>query len=74
MWVNSIDILSRPPQFHPHPGGGVGWQWGVGGEAAYHGKSLVTAKMRPFLCQLSASQTSPSEHFLHEIKYVAFCA
>jgi hypothetical protein len=23
--------LSRLPHFRPHPGGGVGWQWGLGG-------------------------------------------
>jgi hypothetical protein len=25
-----IYYLSRPPHFRPHPGGGVGWQWGWG--------------------------------------------
>ncbi len=35
------------------------------------GESPLTAKMRPFIRRLSASQTS--EHFLPEIKDVAFC-
>jgi len=32
--------LSRPPHFRPHPGGGVWWQWEVGG------KPLNRAKVR----------------------------
>jgi hypothetical protein len=35
------------------------------------GKNLFTAKLRLFICCLSASQTS--EHFLPEVKDVAFC-
>jgi hypothetical protein len=27
-----VSHLSRLQHFHPHPGGGVGWQWGVGGK------------------------------------------
>ncbi len=46
-------------------GGSGGW-----GEAAKQGESLFTAKMRPFIRRLSASQIS--EHFLPEIKDVAF--
>ncbi len=38
-------------------GGSGGW-----GKAAKQGENPFTAKMRPFICQLSASQTS--EHFL----------
>jgi hypothetical protein len=48
-------------------GGSGGW----GGEAAKQGKSLFMAKIRRFICRLSASQIS--EHFLPEIKDVAFC-
>ncbi len=40
------------------------------GKAAKQGESLFTAKMRPFICPLSASRTS--EHFLPETKDVAF--
>jgi hypothetical protein len=62
--------LSRPQHFRPHPGGG-GWvAVGGGGKAAIQGKSPFTAKIRPFICRLSASQTS--EHFLPEIKNVGF--
>jgi hypothetical protein len=35
---------------------------GGGGKAAEQGKSLFMAKIRPFICRLSASQSS--EHFL----------
>jgi hypothetical protein len=35
---------------------------GGGGKAAKQGENLFMAKMRPFICRLSASQTS--EHFL----------
>jgi hypothetical protein len=35
---------------------------GGGGKAAKQGKYQFTAKTRPFICQLPASQTS--EHFL----------
>jgi hypothetical protein len=35
-----IYLLSQPPHFCPHPGGGVGRQWGVGG------KQLNRAKVR----------------------------
>ncbi len=35
------------------------------------GESPLTAKLQPFICRLSASHTS--EHFLPEIKDVAFC-
>ncbi len=30
MGNNSVCYLSRLPHFCPHPGGGVGWPWGVG--------------------------------------------
>jgi hypothetical protein len=43
---------------------------GGGGIAANQGKSPFTAKMRLFICQLSASQTS--KHFLLETKDVGF--
>ncbi len=51
----------------------VGGGWvavGGRGKAAKQGKSPFTAKIRPFIHQLLASQTS--EHFLLEIKDVAF--
>ncbi len=50
-----------------------GGQVAVGGgwKAAKQGKSPFTAKIRLFIRLLSASQTS--EHFLPEIKDVAFC-
>ncbi len=35
-----VSHLSGPQHFHHHPGGGVGWQWGVGG------KPLNRAKVR----------------------------
>ncbi len=38
--TNWIYYLSWPPHFRPHPGGGVGWQGGVGGK-------LQTGKNRP---------------------------
>ncbi len=44
---------------------------GGGGKAAKQGKSLFTAKIQPFIRRLSASKIS--EHFLPEIKDVAFC-
>ncbi len=42
----SIYHLSRPPHFHPHPGGGVGWQGGWGdscqtGQKSVHGKKTA---------------------------------
>ncbi len=49
--------------------GGLGGSGG-GGKAAKQGESPFTAKMRPFICRLSASQTS--EHFLPETKDVGF--
>jgi hypothetical protein len=49
----------------------VGWvAVGGGGKAAKQGKSPFTAKKRPFIRRLPASQTS--EHFLSYIKDVAF--
>jgi hypothetical protein len=44
---------------------------GGGGEAAKQGESPFSAKMRPFIRRLLASQTS--EHLLPKIKDVAFC-
>jgi hypothetical protein len=35
-----VSRLSRPQHFRPHPGGGVGWQWGLGR------KTLNRAKVR----------------------------
>jgi hypothetical protein len=64
-----VSHLSQPQQFCPHPGGGVGWQWGGGGKAAKQGEIPFTAKMQLFIRHLSASQTS--EHFLPWIKDVA---
>ncbi len=43
---------------------------GGGGKAAKQGKSPFTAKIRPFICRLSASQAS--EHFLPYTKDVEF--
>ncbi len=43
---------------------------GGGGKAAKQGENPFTAKMRPFICRLSASQAS--EHFLPETKVVGF--
>ncbi len=39
-YAGCVSHLSRQQHFHPHPGGGVGWQWGVGG------KPLNRAKIR----------------------------
>jgi hypothetical protein len=43
---------------------------GGGGKATKEDKSPFTVKIRPFICRLSASQTS--ELFLPEIKDVAY--
>jgi hypothetical protein len=60
-----------PAAFSPTPRWG-GWvAVGGGGKAAKQGESHFMAKMRLFLRRLLTSQTS--EHFLSEIKDVAFC-
>jgi hypothetical protein len=69
MLDNSIDPFSRTPHFCPHPGGGLGGSGGWG-KATEQGESPFTAKMRPFIRRLLASQTS--QHFLLKIKDVAF--
>jgi hypothetical protein len=43
---------------------------GGGGKAAKQGENPFTAKMRPFICRLLASQAS--EHFLPEPKDLGF--
>ncbi len=64
-----VSHLSRPQYFCPHPGGGLGGSRGWG-KAAKQGKNPFTAKTRPFICRLPASQTS--EHFLPFTKDVGF--
>ena len=44
---------------------------GGGGKAAKQSECPFTAKVRPFIQRLSISQTS--EHFLPEVRNVAFC-
>jgi hypothetical protein len=56
--------------FSPTSRWGVWVAVGGGGKAAQEGKSPFAAKIRPFICRLSASQTS--KIFLPEIKDVAF--
>jgi hypothetical protein len=64
-----VSHLSWPQHICPHPGGG-GVAVGGGGKAAKQGKNQFTAKMRTFICQLPASQTS--EHFLCFTKDAGF--
>jgi hypothetical protein len=75
MWANNVFHLSWSIHFCPLPSGEAGQERGAGGKPLYvstkQGKNLFTAKTQPFIGQLSASQTS--EHFLTEVKVVAFC-
>ncbi len=67
--LNVYTISHGPGIFAHIQVGGLGGSGG-GGKAAKQGESPFTAKMRPFICRLSASQTF--EHFLLEIKDVGF--
>jgi hypothetical protein len=66
MYIPSLTAATFSPTSRWGGWGAVGG----GGKAAKQGKSPFAAKIRPFICRLSASQTS--EHFLPEIKDVAF--
>ncbi len=63
MWANSTDHLSQLPHFPPHPGGG--------GEPLNRAKVPFTANIQSLIRRLLPSQAS--EHFLPELKDVAFC-
>jgi hypothetical protein len=52
-------------------GGGGEGAVGGGGKAAKQSECPFTAKVQPFIQRLSISQTS--EHFLPEVRNVAFC-
>ncbi len=70
MWKNSKDHLSRLVHFHPHPGGGEGWQRGweenhKTGRKSVHGKNTTV--------YLPIVGLTDFEHFLPEIKDGTFC-
>jgi hypothetical protein len=68
MWANSVFHLSRLPF---SPSSSWGWSGGKADVSTEQCKSPFMAKMQPFVCKLLASMTS--EHFLFELKDVAFC-
>jgi hypothetical protein len=69
-WLLNVYTISHGPGIFAHiQVGGLGGSGG-GGKAAKEGKSLFMTKLRPFICRLSASQTS--EQFLPEIKDLGF--
>jgi hypothetical protein len=71
MLLNVCTISHGRRIFAHIPGGGGLVEVGGGGKAAKQRKGPFTAKNRPFIRRLSASQTS--ELFLPELKDVAFC-
>ncbi len=62
--------ISRPQHFCPHPGGGVGWQWGVGGKPLNRAKVRSRQKYGRLFADCQPHR--PLSIFLSEIKDVGF--